>query len=329
MATPSLAMIPSGYKATKLYSVLPNTAVGDFDVSRPSGTGGFNATRVNKSGLIEEVAANVPRLDYTDGGCPVLLTEPQSRNDYLNSQAMVTQSVTTTADTYTVSFYGTGTITFSGTYTGSLVGTGANDLVQLTFTATAGSLVSTVSGTVDEAQCEKLSYVTSRIRTLGSAVTRNADVVNNAGDVNTFNSSEGVLYAEIAALADDSTLRYITISDGTVDNRIIFRYSNAPNTFVVEIKVGGVTTAILSHVFDITSFAKIALKWKENDFALWIDGIEEVAVLSGLSYNANTLNQLHFTNFNASNQAMYAKTKDLRVYKTALSDAELIELTTL
>lgn len=75
MAIPSLAMIPSGYKATKLYSVLPTSGVGDFTVSRAS-----TATRVNSAGFIETVGADVPRLDYSDGGCPVLLTEPQSTN---------------------------------------------------------------------------------------------------------------------------------------------------------------------------------------------------------------------------------------------------------
>jgi len=75
MANPSLAMIPSGFKATKLYSVLPDDGTGDFTVDRNS-----VATRVNSDGLIEEVGVNVPRLDYTDGGCPVLLTEPQSTN---------------------------------------------------------------------------------------------------------------------------------------------------------------------------------------------------------------------------------------------------------
>ena len=50
MATPSLAMVPSGYKDGKLYSVLPNNAGGDFDVTR-----GSLATRVNKNGLIEPV----------------------------------------------------------------------------------------------------------------------------------------------------------------------------------------------------------------------------------------------------------------------------------
>jgi hypothetical protein len=75
MATPSLAMIPSGYKAQKVYSVLPTNGDGDFTFAR-SGT----ATRVNQSGLIETVGNNVPRLDYSNGGCPSLLLEPERTN---------------------------------------------------------------------------------------------------------------------------------------------------------------------------------------------------------------------------------------------------------
>ena len=72
---PSIAMIPSGYKASKLYSVLPTDGTGDFNTSRAS-----VATRVNENGLIEEVASNVPRLDYSNGGCPSLLLEPTRTN---------------------------------------------------------------------------------------------------------------------------------------------------------------------------------------------------------------------------------------------------------
>ena len=62
------AMYPEAYKAGMLLSQVPTSTVGDFDVTR-SGV----ATRVNKDGLIEVVAPNVPRLDYSDGGCPKLL----------------------------------------------------------------------------------------------------------------------------------------------------------------------------------------------------------------------------------------------------------------
>ena len=44
------------------------------------------ATRVNSAGLIESVAINVPRLDYTGGGCPSILVEPQRTNLVLYSE---------------------------------------------------------------------------------------------------------------------------------------------------------------------------------------------------------------------------------------------------
>jgi hypothetical protein len=86
----SLVQIPSGYKGGSsngtLYNVVPNTADGDFRHTRAT-----TATRVNKDGLIETVAANTPRLDYPliDGvvqDCPALLLEPQRTNNMTHSE---------------------------------------------------------------------------------------------------------------------------------------------------------------------------------------------------------------------------------------------------
>ena len=84
------------------------------------------------------------------------------RNRFLNTATLSTQTVSSvTATPLTVSFKGTGTITFSTAYSGSLVGTGANDRVSVTFTPSAGNLVCTVTGTVTEAQCEVGSTATT------------------------------------------------------------------------------------------------------------------------------------------------------------------------
>tara|TARA_R110000796_G_scaffold137669_1_gene253783 strand:+ start:28 stop:1242 length:1215 start_codon:yes stop_codon:yes gene_type:complete len=75
MENPKLALIPSGYRSGKVYSILPTDGVGDFDFSR-----GSTAERVNKDGLIETVTNNVPRLDWLNSNCPSLLLEPQRTN---------------------------------------------------------------------------------------------------------------------------------------------------------------------------------------------------------------------------------------------------------
>jgi hypothetical protein len=77
----SLVVTPNGYKASKLYSVIPADGSGDMTFSRAGDT----ATRVNSSGLIETVLANKPRLDYTSSTCPKLLLEPQRTNLMLYS----------------------------------------------------------------------------------------------------------------------------------------------------------------------------------------------------------------------------------------------------
>ena len=79
MAKPNLALIPATI-GDKVYSILPNDSVGDFDFDRAS-----TATRINAQGLIEEVASGENRLNYSllDGevvGCPHLLLEDEATN---------------------------------------------------------------------------------------------------------------------------------------------------------------------------------------------------------------------------------------------------------
>ena len=68
--------VPSGYKAGTAYGVLPNDSTADFD----DFVRATYATRTNKDGLLESMGNNVPRLDYSDGGCPSLLLEGSSVN---------------------------------------------------------------------------------------------------------------------------------------------------------------------------------------------------------------------------------------------------------
>ena len=293
---------------------------GDFQFSR-----GSAATRVNAQGLVEEITdINLPRIDYTDG-CGNWLLEPQSTNLYLNSDTLVTQSNATSASTYTVSFYGTGTITFSGTHTGTLVGTGANDRVSVTFTATSGTLTSTISGTCEKGQLENLSYATSYIPTNGSIATRLADVATNSGNSSLINSTEGVLYVECAALENGSSIKIIELNDGTSSNRVFVYLRNDRLTY--EVKSNGITSAGGTYNnLGVLNFHKIAVKWKDNDFALWLDGSKVLSDTSGSSPLA--LDRINFTD-PFGGIPFYGKCKALAVYKEVLTDAQLQSLTTI
>jgi hypothetical protein len=77
----SLVVVPSGYKSGKIYAQKPLTTDGQLTFTRAS-----TATRINASGLIEEVASGVPRLDYFGSSCPKILLEPQRSNTITHSQ---------------------------------------------------------------------------------------------------------------------------------------------------------------------------------------------------------------------------------------------------
>ena len=247
--------------------------------------------------------------------------------------------------TYTYSVYvkslsGTPTIFLLYNGSASIKKTISNDWVRYTFTFThSGSviprfLVEPGGGTSTSAdilawgaQLEQQSYATSYIPTLGSAVTRAAETLNNAGNSDLINSTEGVLYAEISALADDLTNRGIAISDGSVNNRVTMFYTNVSNAIQVKVVVGGVTS-LNSYiaVSNTSEYNKFALKYKQNDFSLFVNGIELIADSSGNTFANGTLTELAFDRGDGA-EDFYGKCKTVAVFKEALSDTELACLT--
>jgi len=270
---------------------------------------------------------NIPRISYdSNGDNGHILLEPTTTNLYLNTDTLSTQNVSTSASDYSVSFYGTGTITFSGSYSGSLVGTGVNDRVTLTFTATSGTLTSTVSGSVTNAQIENLGYSTSYMPSLSTQGVRATETATSAGSADLINSTEGVLYAEIAALANDGTFRMIGISDGTENNVVNFYYRTDANKITVRLKSGG--SQVIFENFDITAtnFSKIAFRYKSGESNLFIDGVKQKASDYTTTNMPSGLNEIAFDSGGGSSP-FYGKCKALVVFNEALSDAELNNLT--
>ena len=157
------------------------------------------------------------------------------------------------------------------------------------------------------------------------------DVVIGAGDVNTFNSTEGVLYAEFNALADDrGDSGYFQISDGTGSNRFYIGNSGAVNSKMSSVAViGGALQWNISSSsnFDVTQFHKVAVSYKENDITLYVDGQIQGTDTSAVMAPANTFNVLDFRAGLTTHR--YGEVKQVLYFPTALSDDECIELTTI
>ena len=184
------------------------------------------------------------------------------------------------------------------------------------------------------AQLEQSSFATSYIPTSGEAngVTRLQDAAFGAGSSDLINSTEGVLYAEIAALNSvTSPSSYITISDGTYNNRAsIFFSSGATNQIRTFLRVGGASQIDVSNnVSDVTDFNKIAFSYKENNFKVYINGALVSTDTSGSVWSSDTITKLSFSEINTSVGSFQGKTKCLAVFKEALTDAELTCLTTI
>ena len=174
------------------------------------------------------------------------------------------------------------------------------------------------------AQLEQSSYASSYIPTSGSTVTRLAETASQTIPDGVVNSSEGVLYTEISGFENDAISRAISISDGTTSNRINLFLPSSQTQVVGRVSSEGVTVADMIYTgITQTSYNKIAVKWKVNDFALWVNGVEVLTDSSGPVPTG--LSQVSFDN--ASGTLFLGNCKDLRVYKRALTDAELVTLT--
>jgi len=409
MAIESIALIPSGVKATKVYSQLPVDGGGDFTFDRGTST---DQTRVNSNGLIEDVAVDVPRLDYSDGSCPSLLLEPATTNlipysedfnqhsilggsitsdniispdgglnsdtfveDTSNSQHRIREDISVSAGTYTMSVFVKGTDRFISLYPQSagsayavfdienatITKTGGSDYVDskiedygngwyrciLTYDVIAGTsflhiyLSDKGTGAAAEAptytgdgsemnfyglQLEKQSYATSYVPSLGTSGVRAAETASKTGLSSYINSTEGVLYAEISALANDSVEKRMGLQDAGTYDAVRITYTPTSNSITGVVYNNGASQCNLVYIVpNRAEFHKIALKYKENDFSMYVDGVLVASHNSGTTFSVGALDEFAF-DVNGGSR-WYGKCKNLRVYKEALSDLELATLT--
>jgi len=133
------------------------------------------------------------------------------------------------------------------------------------------------------------------------------------------------LFFEGSTLVNSGETRRIVLSDGTTSDRVILEYSGALNTINYYLVSSGIDQAALSFVLNNSnSFTKIILKYKTNNFALWVNGFQVGVDASGVTPIG--LNEISFLGV-VGNYPFYGKTKEIGYYDTALTDEELEYLT--
>ncbi len=269
--------------------------------SRVTFTRSTVATYFDVAGAMQTAAINAPRFDYDPVTLALkgLLIEAARTNLFLNSATLVTQNVTTTATAYTLSFYGTGTVTLTGTSTaGPLTGSGATTRVTQTFTPTAGTLTATVSGSVTNAQIEAGAFATSYFATTGASATRAADVATITS-INTapwFNAAAGTLVVD--ALYNGLTVTsfpYLSaMDDGTSNNLMVMLgkgtgnlHSEGTTATVAQWAIqgsGGITPGVVKKAG--TSFALNSINFAVNGVLGTPDTVATIPVVTTLRIGA-------------------------------------------
>jgi len=177
------------------------------------------------------------------------------------------------------------------------------------------------------AQLEELSYSTSYIPTYGAVRTRLQDSVFGAGTSSDFNSVEGVLFAEISLVDLDETNGISLSTSPPTVNRLFISLKSSNNQIrgYAASDLGSSDLSVTT--YDTTSTLKVAVRYSPTEFSLWVNGVKEGTTtfnafsedLANLSLNRNGVTENYF----------FGKTSQVQVFKTALTDAELLTLTTI
>lgn len=287
-----------------------------------------SGTYFDASGTLQTASTNVARFDHNPNTLAAvgLLIEESRTNLLLNNTTLSTQTVTVTAQAYTLSFYGTGTVVLSGAFVGTLAGSGAFPTRStLTFTPSAGALICTVTGTVSYGQIEAGSFATSVIITAGASATRAVDVATLPTSAFAFNASVGSWAIQFQKAYASYYPGILDMTDGTNNNLQGQYINNSDNKLSFQAKVSNAYTisTIPSGVVSYGTTQRSAYSWSGSTVKNTLNG---AAPSSGTGALPSGLTTILFGN----DQGNYVNgwIARVRYWPRALSSAELQTVTT-
>lgn len=168
---------------------------------------------------------------------------------------------------------------------------------------------------------------TSYIPTVASTVTRNADVISKTGISSLIGQTEGTIFTEIN-FSNVGTEKYIvTLKDVAGSNVISFRrLTSGEIRFVLTATTSSGTTNQSTSVLPNGNY-KIAYKYISGSIKIFINGSLLFTLTPTFTFGS-AISIIELGNSGGSNQ-INDSIKQLQLYKTALTDAECINLTTL
>jgi len=266
--------------------------------------------------------AHYPRINYINNR-PVLNILPQRTNFILNSENPVTQNISVTAQDYTISFYGSGTITLSGVVSATLNGTNDTTRTVYSFTPGSGTLTLTITGTVKYAQLETGSYVTSYFLSTGTANTRISDTFSKSNMVTDgiIGTTSGSFFIHI--------VNNIPIKR-TLTFNFIFGLTSGPNVDGSGIKIrpgaSDSTQQRLGLTFENGAYTTSANEVKI--LATWNGSVMNVFENGVKVYTDNAITITNFQYFSTVSPTLHpVNIAGLWFLPNVLSDAQCIELT--
>jgi hypothetical protein len=276
-----------------------------------------------------------PIVTATTGAGDLLLTingESGGGRVTVNLKTMTVHSTTGEAEA-AIEYTGNGWYRISNTYTATFNDNRDNHFIAFSNRTSQRNFDPYPNGNEDAyiwgAQVEEGSFPTSYIPTAGTQVTRAADnCVRVLGDE--FNPNEFSFYLEapIPRLFDGRNAHLIEFSDGSNNNRYLLqRVLNS-----TDLVFAGVTSAngvIFTMTLGIAALsnqtAKISASVSSTSATLVVDG---VSVSDTVSDALSVVTQFNLgAKWDDSNSIGEAVFKDVQLFPTALSEAELITLT--